>query len=77
MIQPVDDEKIARYNVLTLMLQEKFHEAESLLNSYVKLRIMDKSYSDFYYRILEAIHVPQTVQAEYVPRTESPRLSEE
>jgi len=56
MNQPVD-EKTARYLVIKLMFDDKFQEAEELLSEFTAAGLMDRSYSDFYYVILDAIGV--------------------
>jgi hypothetical protein len=61
MIQPID-EKTARYQIIKLMFEEKFPEAEKLLGEYTASGLMDASYSDFYYTIMEAIEVKPTGQ---------------
>jgi len=56
MIQPID-EKSARYHIIKLMFDDKFQEAEELLSEYTASGLIDRSYSDFYYVILDAIGV--------------------
>jgi hypothetical protein len=67
MIQPLD-EKRARYLVIKLMFDEKFQEAEELLSEFTASGLIDRSYADFYYVILDALGVKRIKR----PATESP-----
>jgi len=56
------DEKTARYLVIKLMFDDKFQEAEALLSEFTASGLIDRSYSDFYYVILDAIGIKPTDQ---------------
>ncbi len=75
MIQETN-EKQARYEIITLMMEGKFEEVEALLNHYISSQVIDKSYTDFYHLILDAVRQPhETEESHAVEAPLSPSVA--